>query len=182
MNKNQEIAQRMYGIREDCEFTQQQVADRLGMSLETYRMYEAGEKELQVSVMHEFCNMMGIDLTELITGSSPKLSQISIVRKGQGVGTQRNKAYGYQNLAYNFANRKLEPFMVTVAPNDSDEIPVSVHSGHEYHYCVEGRFIMKIDNHEYVIEEGDSIYFVSTSPHGMKALDGKPAKILVIIV
>ena len=34
----------------------------------------------------------------------------------------------------------------------------------------------------YVIEEGDSIYFVSTSPHGMKALDGKPAKILVIIV
>ena len=130
MNKNQEIAQRMYGIREDCEFTQQQVADRLGMSLETYQMYEAGEKELQVSVMHEFCNMMGIDLTELITGSSPKLSQISIVRKGQGVGTQRNKAYGYQNLAYNFANRKLEPFMVTVAPNDSDEIPVSVHSGH----------------------------------------------------
>ena len=90
--------------------------------------------------------------------------------------------YGYQNLAYNFANRKLEPFMVTVAPNDSNEIPVSVHSGHEYHYCVEGRFIMKIDNHEYVIEEGDSIYFVSTSPHGMKALDGKPAKILVIIV
>ena len=132
MNKNQEIAQRMYGIREDCEFTQQQVADRLGISLETYQKYEAGEKELQVSVMHDFCNMMGIDLTELITGSSPKLSQISIVRKGQGVGTERNKAYGYQNLAYNFANRKLEPFMVTVAPNDSNEIPVC-HPVPSYH-------------------------------------------------
>ena len=32
MNKNQEIAQRMYGIREDCEFTQQQVADLLGLT------------------------------------------------------------------------------------------------------------------------------------------------------
>lgn len=182
MNKNQEIAQRMRGIREDCELTQQQAADHLGIPLEEYQIYEAGEKELHVSIMHDFCNLVGIDLTELITGTSPKLSHITIVRKGQGVGTERNKAYGYQNLAYNFANRKLEPFLVTVAPNDSLEIPVSVHSGHEYHYCLEGRFIMKIDEHEYVVEEGDSIYFVSSSPHGMKALDGKPAKILVIIV
>lgn len=182
MDKNQEIAQRMRGIREDCEFTQQQVADHLKISLEEYQAYEAGGRELHVSVMHDFCNMMGIDLTELLTGMSPKLSSITIVRKGQGVGTERNKAYGYQNLAYNFANRKLEPFLVTVAPNDSDEIPLSAHSGHEYHYCLEGRFLMKIDEHEFVVEEGDSVYFISSSPHGMKALDNKPAKILVAIV
>lgn len=182
MNKNQEIAQRMRAVREDCEFTQQQAADYLKIPLAEYQEYEAGHKELHVSIMHDFCNMMGIDLTELITGSSPKLSHITIVRRGKGVGTERNKAYGYQNLAYNFAGRRLEPFLVTVEPNDSDEIPVSVHSGHEYHYCLEGRFIMKIDEHEYVVEEGDSLYFISSSPHGMKALDGKPAKILVIIV
>lgn len=182
MNKNQEIAQRMRGIREDCEYTQEQVAARLGLSLAEYEKLESGEQELHVSVMHDFCNMMGIDLTELLTGSAPKLSHISIVRKGQGVGTERNKAYGYQNLAYSFMNRKIDPFLVTVEPNDSDEIPVSVHSGHEYHYCLEGRFMLVIDNHEYVIEEGDSVYFVSSSPHGMKALDNKPAKMLVAIV
>lgn len=182
MNKNQEIAERMRGIREDCEFTQQQVADRLGISVAEYQEFESGNQELHVSIMHDFCSMMGIDLTELITGSSPKLSHFTVVRKGQGVGTARNKAYGYENLAYNFANRKLEPFLVTVAPNDSNEIPMSSHSGHEYHYCLEGRFIMKIDDHEFVVEEGDSVYFVSSSPHGMKAMDGKSAKILVIIV
>ena len=182
MDKNNEIAQRMRGIREIKEMTASQVAEKIGIPLGEYEEYEAGEKELHVSVMYDFCALMDIDLTELITGKSPKLSQYTIVRKGHGVGTDRNKAYEYHNLAYNFTGRKLEPFMVVVEPNEEDEIPLSVHQGHEYHYCVEGRFIMKIGDHEMVVEEGDSVYFQSRYPHGMKALDGKPVKILVIIV
>lgn len=72
--------------------------------------------------------------------------------------------------------------MVVVEPNEEDEIPLSVHQGHEYHYCVEGRFIMKIGDHEMVVEEGDSVYFQSRYPHGMKALTENLSKILVIIV
>lgn len=41
---------------------------------------------------------------------------------------------------------------------------------------------MRIGQHEFILEEGDSVYFESTSPHGIQALDGKPAKSLVIIV
>lgn len=54
--------------------------------------------------------------------------------------------------------------MVVVEPNEEDEIPLSVHQGHEYHYCVEGRFIMKIGDHEMVVDEGDSVYFQSVIP------------------
>ena len=182
MDKNMEIAQRMRGIREIKEMTPDQVADRMGIPLGEYEDYESGQKELHVSVMYDFCSLMDIDLTELITGKSPKLNQYTIVRKGHGVGTDRNKAYEYQNLAYNFTGRRLEPFMVVVEPSEDDEIPLSTHQGHEYHYCVEGRFIMKIGDHEMVVNEGDSVYFQSKYPHGMKALDGKPVKILVIIV
>lgn len=61
--------------------TASQVAEKIGIPLGEYEEYEAGEKELHVSVMYDFCALMDIDLTELITGKSPKLSQYTIVRK-----------------------------------------------------------------------------------------------------
>lgn len=182
MTHETEIAQRMRGMREDCGYSKEQMAAQLSMDAAEYEAYENGQSEIPVSVMHDFCRLVGIDLTELITGSAPKLSHISIVRKGQGVGSKRNAAYGYENLAYNFAGRRMQPFLVTIPPGDGGEMPVNVHSGHEYHYCLEGRFRMRIGHHEFILEEGDSVYFESTSPHGIQALDGKPAKSLVIIV
>jgi mannose-6-phosphate isomerase-like protein (cupin superfamily) len=38
-----------------------------------------------------------------------------------------------------------------------------------------------IDNHIITINEGDSIYFDSGHPHGMKALNGRDAKDLVVL-
>ena len=35
---------------------------------------------------------------------------------------------------------------------------------------------------ELILEAGDSIYFDSALPHGMKALDGKPVRFLAIIM
>jgi len=58
----------------------------------------------------------------------------------------------------------------------------NVHAGHEYHYCLEGAFDMLIGDTRLVVNTGDSVYFDSGQPHAMKGRDGKPAKILVIVI
>ncbi len=181
MDKNHEIAERMRDLREIMEMSVEKVAQALRITPEEYRAYESGDVELHVSIMSDFCNLMNIDLTDLLTGKSAKLHQFTVVRAGEGVGTDRNKAYKYHNLAYNFVNRKMDPFLIEVEPTDSDEIPMSVHSGHEYHYCLKGQFLMRIGQHDKINSEGDSVYFDSMTPHGMKALGNETAKILVTI-
>jgi quercetin dioxygenase-like cupin family protein len=77
----------------------------------------------------------------------------------------------------------MEPFLITIDPKPDDEpIYTTAHNGQEFHYCLEGSFVIRIDKHELIIEEGDSVYFDSAYQHGMKALNGKPAKELVIIL
>ena len=57
-----------------------------------------------------------------------------------------------------------------------------MHEGQEFNYCVEGRLMILLNGQEVIMEPGDSLYFNSEMPHGMRALDGKPAKFLAIIL
>jgi quercetin dioxygenase-like cupin family protein len=116
-------------------------------------------------------------------GDEPKMSAYFVTRKGKGVSVERTKAYKYQSLAAGFSKRKADPFMVTVHPKPDDE-PVyqNSHAGQEYNYVIKGRLLIQINGKDIILEEGDSIYFNSELPHGMKALDDKAVKFLAIIL
>ena len=43
---------------------------------------------------------------------------------------------------------------------------------------LEGRLLISVSGKELVLGVGDSLYFDSGLPHGMKALDGKPVRFL----
>ena len=47
---------------------------------------------------------------------------------------------------------------------------------------LEGKLLIRVNGKDNILEEGDSIYFNSVYMHGMKALDGKKAKFLAIIL
>lgn len=182
-NVNHEIGERIKGIRELSDLSIAQLAERVRTTPELLSQYESGMIDIPVSILHDISTELNIDMTELLTGESAKLSVYSVVRKNKGVGVDRRAAYDYKALAYNFANRKIEPFLITIEPKSDDEpFSLNLHGGHEFHYCLEGSFKIKIDKHEIIINEGDAIYFDSTCPHGMKALDGKIARELVIII
>ena len=57
-----------------------------------------------------------------------------------------------------------------------------MHSGQEYHYCLEGEYKIYLSGKEVTIRPGDSLYFDSGNPHGMKAIGGKPAKVLIVVI
>jgi len=95
---------------------------------------------------------------------------------------ERRKDYKYQSLAYNFANKKIEPFLVTVEPDSNSEVNYNSHPGQEFNYVIEGVLKVIINGHEIILNEGDSLFFDSGAKHGMKAMNGKPAKFLAIIL
>ena len=179
---NRDIGARIRGIRELNDLTVEELAGRLGAAPEQLARYEAGGTDIPVSILHDISTELRIGMTELLTGDSAKLSVYSLVRRGKGVGVDRRKAYDYQALAYHFAERKMDPFLITIAPKpDGEPISLNTHGGQEFHYCLEGSFLLKIGRHETIVREGDAVYFDSRHPHGMKALEGRPAKELVII-
>jgi quercetin dioxygenase-like cupin family protein len=56
------------------------------------------------------------------------------------------------------------------------------HPGQEFNYVLDGKLKIVINGYEIIMNEGDSLYFDSGLEHGMKALNGKPASFLAIIL
>jgi quercetin dioxygenase-like cupin family protein len=56
------------------------------------------------------------------------------------------------------------------------------HEGQEFNYVISGKVTFYIGDISYELEEGDSVYFDSGVPHAEKALDGKSARFLAIVM
>jgi mannose-6-phosphate isomerase-like protein (cupin superfamily) len=122
-------------------------------------------------------------MSALLTGEEPRLRVYSVTRAGRGVKVARRREYGYQSLAFNFVDKGMEPFLITVEPRpDSETVPLNAHPGQEFNYVLEGTLMAVVEGHEVVLSPGDSIYFDARHSHGMKALGGAPARFVAVIL
>lgn len=178
-----QIAERLKGLRDALELTAEEVSKVCRISTEEYLRLESGDADISVSVLHRISQEYGIELTTLMFGDEPTMSSYFITRKGKGVTVERVKAYKYQSLAAGFMHRKGTPFLVTVHPkSENTPIFLNSHHGQEFNYVLDGRMMIEINSKQLVLEAGDSIYFDSSKPHGMLALDGKKVSFLAIIL
>ena len=181
MNQRQEIAKRVEALREDAGKTIAQIAGETGITEAEYRSYEQGTSDIPIGWLTVFSRQMGVSVTSLLTGSDPHAKVYHLTRKGTGPVIARRNEYQYEGLAAQFGERIMDPFVVTVEPGDTGNIHLNTHPGDEFNYVLSGKLFLRIDGHDLVLEQGDSVYFDSSKEHGMAALDGKPASFLAIV-
>jgi len=177
-----QIGERLRGLRDVLDIKEDDIAKLCGISVEQYKKMESGESELSVANLQKISKEYGVSLDVLLFGEEPHMSSYFLTRKGQGMSVERRKAYKYQSLAGGFRGRKADPFIVIVEPKDDDApLEPNTHAGQEFNMVLEGSMELHIGKKVLILNEGDSIYFDSTQPHCMKALNGKQVKFLAII-
>ncbi len=177
------IAERLKGYREIASISAETLSHELGINTELYLDYESGKIDIPVGFLIKVAQRYDIELSVLLSGENPRLHMYCIVRKGHGIQVDRRKQYKYENLAYNFIDKKAEPFIVTVDPNKSvSAIEYNSHPGQEFDYVLEGTLKIFIEEREIILNEGDSIYFNSGYKHAMKALNNQIARFIAIVL
>ena len=179
-NQIQNLAMRLRGMREAADLTQKAVANATGISEAQYADYEAGRADVPMSYLAQLATFYRVDTTVFLTGSDARANLYHVTRAGQGPVIERQKAYHYEAIGAGFIGKKMEAFMVRVEPNNKP-LSENTHPGQELDMVMEGRMLLRIAGHDIELNAGDSIYFDATQPHGMKALDGKPAQFLAVI-
>jgi mannose-6-phosphate isomerase-like protein (cupin superfamily) len=178
-----QIADRIRGLRDIARLSVETCAQDLGIPAGTYRTYESGEADIPASFLYQVAGKFHVELSSLLTGEEPRLRVYSVTRAGRGVKVDRRKDYGYQSLAFNFIDKGMQPFLITVEPRPgSDQAPLNAHPGQEFNYVLEGTVMVVVEGHEIVLSPGDSIYFDSRHGHGMKAMGGAPVRLLAVIL
>ncbi|WP_066645252.1 helix-turn-helix domain-containing protein [Christensenella timonensis] len=173
-----QIAARIRELRDILEIPQEEVAKKVGISLEEYKKYENAQDDIPIGVLYGVAAELKVDPTELLTGEAPRMDEYTIVRGGAGVSVERYPGYSFTSLAYNYKHRDMEPMIVTISPSEQAELVT--HGGQEFNYVLEGSIKIVIGEREFVLRAGDSIYFNPAIPHGQRAAGGQ-AKFLTII-
>ncbi len=177
-----QIADRIREAREISEITTDTLARRLNLPIDTYLKYENAEDGVPISTLYEIAGILGIEMTQLLTGSTPRLHNYSYTKAGEAPDIERFEGYRFQSPAYNFANKLFEPLLVTIDPEENKKMALVAHSGQEFNYVLEGKIRVILGGTEIIMSQGDSIYFDPTIPHGQTAVDDKPGKFLTIIL
>ena len=177
-----QIAERLRGLRDALELTVGQAAEKCSISEVEYARYESGDSDIPLSFLCEVAQTFGVETTALISGNDPHSMAYFVTRKGTGTTVERSKAYKYQSLATGFRQAQAEPFEVTVEPSDHHPFHLNSHSGQEFNFILEGALQLHIAGTTITLNEGDSIYFDATKPHGMKAMEGKNVRFLAVII
>ena len=79
-------------------------------------------------------------------------------------------------------NVALDALMFGEEPKMSSYFVTRAGKGVSIERVIEGRMLINIEGKEIILNQGDSIYFNSKLPHGMKALDGKTVRFLAVIM
>ena len=182
-NNIKQIGERLKGLREIFNISAEEVAELCEVSLEHYLKIEAGEADPSVYRLSRISKRYGIDLDVLIFGEEPRMRGYYITRAGKGPEVDRGNEYKYQSLAGGFRNRKVDPFLAQVDPLPGDKkYTQNTHDGQEFDFVLQGTLELTIEDKVLVLEPGDSIYFDSKRMHCFRALNGKPATFVCIIV
>ena len=178
-----EIGRRLGALRESMEMSPAEIAEKMDISQAEYDAYEKGQKDFSFSFLHNAAGILGVDVLDLISGESPRLSRYTLVRQGKGYDIVRRQAYDYKHLAFTFRDKKAEPFLVTIEPKpDEAEPDQHAHEGQEFNYVLTGAIKFYLDQEVFELSAGDSIYFDSGIRHAMRAMNNQPASFLAVVM
>ena len=183
--KIKEMAGRIRELRDIVGLSVEQMAEKTGVSVSEYVECENGNSDLNFAFIYRCALALGVNVTDIIEGYSPKLKGYTVTRYGAGQKIAQAHGMTYYNLAYAFQNRIAEPLYVrSVFREDAQgkDIELTTHAGQECDIVVDGYLMVQIGEHKEILGPGDSIYYDSDVPHGMIAVNGRDCIFYAIVL
>lgn len=180
-----EVAARIRNLREIMGISVETMARKVEVSVADYKEYESGTRDFSFTFIYKCAKCFDVDPTDLLQGSSPRLSNYEVTRKGKGLPITRGQGFTYKNLAAQFKNKAAEPFWVKIPYSEEEQnkpIETSSHKGQEFDYVLKGTLKVVVGGKEEVLYPGDSIYYNSKIEHGLLAIEGEDVEICAIVM
>lgn len=180
-----QMAQRIRELREIEGLSVENMAALTGLSVSEYLDCENGKSDLNFAFLYRCANALHVDVTDIIRGSSPRLSSMVVTRKDAGQRIEKAHGMVYHNLAAKFKNRIAEPLYVCASYSEAAQnkpIELTTHIGQECDIVLSGKLKVQVGDHTEILEAGDTVYYDSSTPHGMIAVGGEDCYFYAIVL
>ncbi len=179
----EDVGQRIRKIREEKGLALDELSRLTGFEVQFLSSIEKNEAQPQLGTVIKLSKALDSAFGRLVSGVGDKLYSITRKNERRTVArstsrTGKKQVYTYKSLAPEVKGRHMEALIVQLEVDPDREI--SVHEGEEFIFVLNGIVVLEIGDDKFELEPGDSVYYLSTTPHHIAAKNDK-ATILAVL-
>src|SRR5699024_2962553 len=156
------ISNKIKRLRLEKKMTLKDLSEKTELSVSFLSQIERGSSSLAITSLKKIADAFNVKMSYFFE-EVDNHSYTSKLAEQQAYKIEGSYAE-YIRLAGQFPERQLEPMKVTIAPKQP-YIEQFTHPGEEYYYVLKGTVVFKVENNEYVVNEGEGIHFPSERVH-----------------
>ena len=171
-----EVGIRIKKLREKKGLSIDEVSNLTGFDKQRLQDIEDGVIQPQLGTVMKLSRALDSALGRLVSGVGNRLYSITRRNERKKIARstspkEKQNLYSYMSLAPEVQGRHMEALIVQL--EETPEKEISVHNGEEFIFVLEGVAELSIANEVYDLEPGDSVYYLSTTPHVITAKSGR---------
>jgi transcriptional regulator with XRE-family HTH domain len=187
MNNDKIVGKRIKSLRESQSIDLEEMAERTGLDVEQIKRIESDKSLPSLAPLIKIARTLGVRLGTFLDDRDALGPVISRkISREEGISFSTNQTASHTHMDYyalspDKSGRHMEPFIIRVAPRETDEFQLSSHEGEEFIFCLKGAIEVTYGENAHLLEEGDSIYYDSIVAHHVHAADSRESKILAVV-
>ena len=187
MDTNKIVGEKIKSLREEKGLSREELARQSGIGIEQIERIESNIDLPSLAPLIKIARVLGVRLGTFL--DEQQENGPVVCRKDEVMNSiefsnnaiQSRKHMTYHSLSRSKADRHMEPFIIDVMPTDDTDFVLSTHQRQEFILVMEGTMEITHGRNNYILNEGDSIYYDSIVPHHVHGYKGQAAKILAVI-
>lgn len=148
-------------LRKSKKLSLTELAQKSGVSAATISQIERDNVDPTMTTLYKICTALDVTLASLIMEN--ETSERVVRKNNRRTMFLPNSKVKYQLLTPGIKDN-LEMILIELEPQQQDRKAIT-HTGEECGFVLQGELVVVLDDEEYVLEAGDSIYFDSSLPH-----------------
>ena len=182
MIQEAEFGKRIRQYRVNKRLTLRELAERTGITKGYLSKIEKAKKAPPVSTLINLAKALNISISEIF-GEVEEESPVCLVKEDERHIITRDGSsfgYAYQTVAHLFHNKHMDPYVLTL-PLKPKQNAIFQHEGEEILFVLEGTMKFFHGKREFIVDEGDCVYFDAGIPHYGVCQGNKEVKCLMVI-
>jgi len=165
MITKEEIGRRIKKVREQQHLTLKNVEAKAGISATHISEIERGKTSPTIGALIRIADALGKDPAYFI--EDQELDDVSFVALEDRSERKLANTEGVAELLTNsIPSGKIDAQLITLAPGHTEDMTMHSHEADEAVLVLSGEVRFRVEDKEYTLGEGDSIYYVASQSHG----------------
>ncbi|MBL0371228.1 helix-turn-helix transcriptional regulator [Rhizobium sp. KVB221] len=178
-HKSSEIGQRIKAFRTTRRLTLRQLADMTGTTASFISQLERGLSGVNTNTLMRIANALAIGIADLFEDRKVSLHQV--IRRADRPALPPSVGYR-KTILSSRPIREFEVYGGEFGPGESTGKDAYVHGGtNEMFVVLRGEVELTLGSEQFVLREGDSIEYSTTTPHKTRNVGPERAEVLWII-